>query len=284
MLHNDEQSLGDEMDCTDDAGVEPLHADPGRAAAGAHAHEQPILDAHYERAERVIELEFARIEPSHGLTALPALNYGITVARARAVDDALGNTTTHSLLTDRFTTCTSVLLAAVCADAVGVHLVPQKREVDPGLYEHMRNLGRHIQHVIGNIARQRAGLESTRKRKGLSAEWLESEITKLHATLTDMTPQYFRPPPDKPSRAAQAATPSRSPAAAMPATMSSPGHHAERTPREASLQDRLEHVVCAPHSLTEQRSSHQQVSRSREASPHPPRRSGPRTRLLPSCA
>ena len=89
MLHNDEQSLGDEMDCTDDAGVEPLHPDPGRAAAGAHAHKQPNLDAHHERAENVIEQQLAHIEPSHGLTALPALNYGTTVARARAVDDAL---------------------------------------------------------------------------------------------------------------------------------------------------------------------------------------------------
>jgi len=183
-----------------------------------------------------------------------------------------------------FTTCKTVLLAAVCADATGIHLVPQNREDNPGRSEYMRNVGRHIHLFVENMIHQQAMLESQRKLQGLSSDWLASEMTKLHVALTDVTPQYCRPPPHKPSRAAQAATPSRSPAAAMPATMSSPGHHAERTPREASLQDRLEHVVCAPHSLTEQRSSHQQVSRSREASPHPPRRSGPRTRLLPSCA
>ena len=146
MLCEDEQSLGDEMDCTDDAGVEPLHPDPGRAAAGAHADEQPNIDAHCERAERVIELQFAPIELSHGLTALPALNYGTTVARATAVDDALCNAIARALLTDRFTICEAVLLATVCADAVDVNILPQKREDNAGRYERMRNVGRHIQH------------------------------------------------------------------------------------------------------------------------------------------
>ena len=66
------------------------------------------------------------------------------------------------------------------------------------------------------------------------------------------------PPSSAQTFTRSAGGPSHAPAGGCDAgTMSTHGHYAERTPWEASLEERFEHVVCERHSLTKQNSSRQ---------------------------